>query len=88
MNRQTDELTGLSNIVVIDAKQRSSLAGRDMRPMVKLVSDDGKEIFLSGTNVPAQYYLPVDAIINFENGNMVGRGGCYRSYPSRAFKNA
>ena len=86
MNRQTDELTGLSNIVVIDAKQRSSLAGRDMRPMVKLVSDDGKEIFLSGTNVPAQYYLPVDAIINFEDGNAVGVGDVIARIPQERTK--
>ncbi|MDA9272286.1 DNA-directed RNA polymerase subunit beta', partial [bacterium] len=86
MNRQTDELTGLSNIVVIDAKQRSSLAGRDMRPMVKLVSDDGAEIFLSGTNVPAQYYLPVDAIINFEDGNAVGVGDVIARIPQERSK--
>jgi DNA-directed RNA polymerase subunit beta' len=85
MNRQTDELTGLSNIVVIDAKQRSSL-GRDMRPMVKLVSDDGDEIFLAGTNVPAQYYLPVDAIINFEDGNIVGIGDVIARIPQERSK--
>ena len=86
MNRQTDELTGLSNIVVIDAKQRSSTAGRDMRPMVKLVSDNGDEIFLSGTNVPAQYYLPVDAIINFEDGNAVGVGDVIARIPQERSK--
>ena len=86
MNRQTDELTGLSNIVVIDAKQRSSLAGRDMRPMVKLVSDKGEEIFLSGTNVPAQYYLPVDAIINFEDGQKVGVGDVIARIPQERTK--
>ena len=86
MNRQTDELTGLSNIVVIDAKQRSSLAGRDMRPMVKLVSDNGDEIFLSGTNVPAQYYLPVDAIINFEDENNVGVGDVIARIPQERSK--
>ena len=85
MNRQTDELTGLSNIVVTDAKQRSS-AGRDMRPMVKLVSDDGEEIFLAGTNVPAQYYLPVDAIINFEDGNLVGVGDVIARIPQERSK--
>ncbi|MDI1352748.1 MAG: DNA-directed RNA polymerase subunit beta', partial [bacterium] len=74
MNRQTDELTGLSNLVIIDAKQRSSAAGRDLRPMVKLVTNDGEDIFLAGTNVPAQYYLPVDAIVNFEDGGLVGIG--------------
>ncbi|MCX7116770.1 MAG: DNA-directed RNA polymerase subunit beta' [Legionellales bacterium] len=85
MNRQTDELTGLSNIVVIDAKQRGTV-GRDMRPMVKLVSDNGEEIFLSGTNVPAQYYLPVDAIINFEDGGSVGVGDVIARIPQERTK--
>ena len=85
MNRQTDELTGLSNIVVIDAKQRSAI-GRDMRPMVKLVSDDGEDIFISGTNVPAQYYLPIDAIINFEDGNTVGVGDVIARIPQERTK--
>lgn len=85
MNRQTDEFTGLTNIVVIDAKQRGT-AGRDLRPMVKLVSDEGEEIFLSGTNVPAQYYLPVDAIINFEDGSHVGVGDVIARIPQERSK--
>lgn len=85
MNRQTDELTGLSNIVVIDAKQRSA-AGRDMRPMVKLVSEEGEDIYLAGTNVPAQYYLPVDAIINFEDGSSVGVGDVIARIPQERSK--
>lgn len=85
MNRQTDELTGLSNIVVIDAKQRSA-AGRDLRPMVKLVTDKGEEIYLAGTNVPAQYYLPVDAIINFEDGSLVGIGDVIARIPQERSK--
>ncbi|WP_058502223.1 DNA-directed RNA polymerase subunit beta' [Legionella israelensis] len=85
MNRQTDELTGLSNIVVIDAKQRST-AGRDLRPMVKLVTKDGEDIFLAGTNVPAQYYLPVDAIINFEDGSLVGVGDIIARIPQERSK--
>lgn len=85
MNHQTDELTGLSNIVVIDAKQRSSL-GRELRPMVKLVSDEGEEIYLAGTNVPAQYYLPIDAIINFEDGSLVGVGDVIARIPQERSK--
>ena len=85
MNRQTDELTGLSNIVVTDAKQRSA-QGRDLRPMVKLVSDIGEEVFLAGTNVPAQYYLPVDAIINFEDGQLVGIGDVIARIPQERTK--
>lgn len=85
MHRQTDELTGLSNIVIIDAKQRGT-AGRDLRPMVKLVSNDGEDIFLAGTNVPAQYYLPVDAIVNFEDGGLVGVGDVIARIPQERSK--
>lgn len=85
MNRQTDEVTGLSNIVIIDAKQRSA-AGRDLRPMVKLVTEAGEDIFLAGTNVPAQYYLPVDAIVNFEDGGLVGIGDVIARIPQERSK--
>jgi DNA-directed RNA polymerase subunit beta' len=85
MNRQTDELTGLSNIVVIDAKQRGA-AGRDLKPMVKLVTETGEDIYLSGTNVPAHYYLPVDAIINFEDGGHVGVGDVIARIPQERSK--
>lgn len=85
MNRQTDELTGLSNIVVIDAKQRS-VAGRDLRPMVKLLTETGEDIYLAGTNVPAQYYLPVDAIVNFEDGSHVGIGDVIARIPQERSK--
>ena len=85
MNRQTDEVTGLTSIVVTDAKQRSS-TGRDMRPMVKIVSADGKDIFLAGTNVPAQYYLPADAVINFEDGATVKIGDVIARIPQERSK--
>lgn len=85
MHRQTDEATGLSNIVIMDAKQRSS-AGRDMRPLVKLLAEDGGDIYLTGTNVPAQYYLPVDAIVNFEDGQTVNIGDVIARIPQERSK--
>ena len=85
MNRQTDELTGLSNIVVTDAKQRGA-AGKDLRPLVKLIAENGEEVFLPGTNVPAQYYMPVDAIINFEDGQNVGVGDVIARIPQERSK--
>ena len=36
INRQTDELTGLTNITVLDPKDRPS-AGKDLRPAVQLL---------------------------------------------------
>lgn len=85
MNRQTDELTGLTNIVVIDAIQRSSTS-RDLKPMIKLIDDNGNDIFLSGTNVPAQYYLPVDAVVNFEDGQIIGVGDVIARIPQERSK--
>lgn len=85
MNRQVDEATGLINIVVTDAKQKGA-AGKDLRPMVKLVTEKGEDILLSGTSVPAHYYLPSDAIINFEDGSMVGVGDVIARIPQERTK--
>ncbi len=43
INRQTDELTGLTNIMVMDPKDRPS-AGKDLRPAVTLVDADGNVV--------------------------------------------
>jgi len=85
MNRQTDEATGLSSIVVTDAKQRTS-SGVELRPMVKLVTEDGKDIHIAGTKLNAQYYLPVDAIVGIEDGSSVGIGDVIARIPQETSK--
>ncbi len=67
MKRQTDELTGLSTIVVIGTTQRSA-SGHELRPIVKLVDEKGKEICLKGSEAPVQYFLPVGAVLHIEDG--------------------
>jgi DNA-directed RNA polymerase subunit beta' len=85
MNRQTDEMTGLSSIVVIDPKQRG-MTGKELKPMIKLVDEKGKDIFLAGTSIPAQYFLPPDAIINFEDGARVKVGDVIARIPQETSK--
>ncbi len=85
MHRQTDELTGLSSMVVTDPKQRG-FAGKELRPMIKLVNSKGKDIFLAGTNVPAQYYLPVGAVISLEDNSSVGVGDVIARIPQESSK--
>ncbi|MGK7626391.1 hypothetical protein ACSRC5_22685, partial [Salmonella enterica] len=63
VKRQTDELTGLTNIEVMDPKDRPA-AGKDIRPAVKLIDAAGKDLLLPGTDVPAQYFLPANALVN------------------------
>ena len=85
MQRKTDDLTGLSSIVVSDAKQRTS-SGKEMKPMVKLVSEDGEDVYIAGTSVPAQYYLPANAIIALEDGCDIGVGDVIARIPQESSK--
>lgn len=85
MNRQTDEITGLSSIVVLDPKQLGT-SGRDLRPMVKLVDKDGSDLCLAGTNLPAHYFLPPDAIINVDDGVEVSIGDVIARIPQETSK--
>ena len=62
IKRQTDEFTGLSNISVMEAGERP-MAGKDIRPAVTLVDAKGEELTLAGTNVPAHYFLPANALL-------------------------
>lgn len=85
MHRQTDELTGLSHVVVLDSKQRSS-SGKELKPLVKLVDHHGQDINLPGTNLPVQYFLPVNAVITFDDAVMVESGDVIARIPQETSK--
>lgn len=85
MTRQTDEVTGLSSIVIMSPKQRSA-TGKELRPMVKLVTEKGEDITIAGTNLLAHYFLPNGAIINIENGSEVGVGDFVARIPQETLK--
>ena len=73
VDRQVDEITGLTNIVITDPKQRSSSA-KDLRPAVKLVDSKGNDINIPGTDMAAHYLLPPAAVINISDGAEVNVG--------------
>ncbi|EAS42118.1 DNA-directed RNA polymerase subunit beta' [Photobacterium profundum] len=83
VSRQTDELTGLSSIVILDAAERTS-AGKDMRPTVKLVDDKGNDVMIPGTDMPAQYFLPGKAIVQLEDSALVGIGDILSRIPQES----
>ncbi|MEH6452501.1 MAG: DNA-directed RNA polymerase subunit beta', partial [Psychromonas sp.] len=85
INKQTDELTGLSSIVIIDPAQRPS-AGKEMRPMAKLVDAQGNDLFIPGTQVAAQYSLPANAIVSLEDGSQVRVGDAVARIPQESSK--
>ncbi|KES14135.1 hypothetical protein GASC598I20_000330, partial [Gilliamella apicola SCGC AB-598-I20] len=47
ITRQTDELTGLSSIVILDVAERTGV-GKDLRPAIKIVDAKGNDIFVAG----------------------------------------
>jgi DNA-directed RNA polymerase subunit beta' len=102
--RQTDDVTGLSNLVVTDPKQRGSgevrrainegegsqkeerIAYRDIRPMIRLVDENGKDLCIAGTQIPAHYYLPAGALITMEDGAPIGVGDVLARIPQESSK--
>jgi DNA-directed RNA polymerase subunit beta' len=85
MDRQSDELTGLTSIVVSDVSQRGS-SGKEMRPMVKLIDAEGNDLLLAGTNVPAHYFMQANAILNLEDGAKLEVGDVIARIPQEASK--
>lgn len=81
--RQTDEMTGLSSLVVTESK---SSGANDLKPMVILVDDKGNDIMLPGTSVPAHYFLSQKAVISLESGAHVGVGDVIARLPQESSK--
>ncbi len=81
----TDEVTGLSSLIIMDPKQRPS-AGKDLRPLMKLIGEDGKDLCLAGTDLPAAYALPADAVINVKDGDVIGIGDVLARIPQESSK--
>ncbi|MBL4826308.1 MAG: DNA-directed RNA polymerase subunit beta' [Spongiibacteraceae bacterium] len=85
VNRQTDELTGLTSISVIDPAERPA-SGKETRPAVTLVDASGKELYLAGTNVPAHYFLPANAMVGLEDGAEINVGDVIARIPQESSK--
>jgi len=85
VDKQVDEVTGLTSLIVREPQQRSG-ASKDMRPMVKLVDGDGNDVFIIGTDIPAQYFLPGGAIVTVTDGAEVGIGDVLARIPQESSK--
>ena len=82
---QTDEVTGLSSLVIMDPKQRPA-SGKDLRPLIKLVDDKGGDLRLVGTDLPASYALPADAVVIVKDGDTIGVGDVLARIPQESSK--
>jgi DNA-directed RNA polymerase subunit beta' len=83
--KQIDEVTGLSTLVVIDPK-RSTAQSKGVRPMVRLIGDDGQEVKLAGTDTSVSVTFQTGCIITVEDGQHVGVGDVLARIPQESSK--
>ena len=83
--KQTDEVTGLSTLVVIDGKRRGSQA-RVLRPAVRLLDENGEEIHAPGSDTPVTMAFPIGAIITVREGQEIGKGDVLARIPQASTK--
>jgi DNA-directed RNA polymerase subunit beta' len=85
VQRQVDEITGLSSIVVLNPKERGTV-GKELRPVIKLLNSKGKEVCFANTDIPASYALPAGALVNLEDGAQVSVGDVIARIPQESSK--
>jgi DNA-directed RNA polymerase subunit beta' len=83
VRQQTDDMTGLTSISVIDPNDRNA-AGKDLKPMITLTDKKGKELIFPNSTVPAHYPLPANASINVIDGDTIDIGQIIARIPQEA----
>lgn len=78
-----DEATGISSKVVVDWKQQTR--GADLRPRIMLV-DDKDEVKILANGLEARYFLPINAILNVDDGVEVHAGDVIARIPRESSK--
>ena len=70
-----DEMTGLSNIEIIDVTERPKGDALDKRPAIHIVDGRGKDKTLPDSEAPAIYTLPGNAFLQLSEGQDIEVGG-------------
>src|SRR5699024_9582301 len=83
--RDVDEITGVSTLVVTNPKSRGA-GNKDLRPVIKLVDDNGEELNFPDTEIPASYSLPPRAIVVVEDGQEIVVGDICARIPQESSK--
>ncbi len=78
-----DEATGISNKVIIDWKQQKR--GSELKPRVTL-RDAKDNIITLANGLEARYFLPVNAILNIQDGQEVHAGDVLARIPRESTK--
>ncbi len=84
--RQIDEMTGLATLVVIDPKRRNVAQTKGLRPLVKFLDENDKEINIAGSDQPVSITFHVGSIITVRDGQQVSIGEVLARIPQETSK--
>jgi len=84
--KQVDDVTGLSTLVVIDNKRGGKAATKGIRPVVKLLDENGQEVKIAGSDHPVSIAFQVGSIISVLDGQQVGVGDVLARMPQESAK--
>jgi len=85
--KQIDEVTGLSTLVVIDSKRRSTTGStKGVRPQVKLFDENGEEVKIAGTDHAVAITFQVGSLITVKDGQQIGVGDILARIPQESAK--
>ena len=84
--KQTDEVTGLSTLVVVDPKRRGTAQAKGLRPQVKLLDASGSEVKIAGTELPVNITFQIGCIITVKDGQEVSVGEVLARIPQETSK--
>ena len=84
--KQIDEVTGLSTLVVIDAKRRGAATSKGVRPQVKLLTESGEEVRIAGTEHAVSITFQVGSLITVKDGQQVSVGDVLARIPQESAK--
>ena len=85
VTEQIDEVTGLSNIMIMDSKKQTSTTSV-IRPKAALVNGRGKPITFTKTETPIIYIFPAGAIISIQDGTKINAGDVIARIPLESSK--
>ncbi|PKO85748.1 MAG: DNA-directed RNA polymerase subunit beta' [Betaproteobacteria bacterium HGW-Betaproteobacteria-12] len=84
--KQVDDVTGLSTLVVIDHKRGGKAATKGVRPVVKLLDENGLEVKIAGSDHHVSIAFQVGSIISVVDGQQVGIGDVLARMPQESAK--
>ncbi len=85
--KQIDDVTGLSTLVVIDAKRSSGKSqAKGVRPQVKLFDEQGQEVKIHGTDHSVAITFQVGSLITVKDGQVVSVGDVLARIPQESSK--